>query len=354
MPPSMKTLGLWFVYLLGFATIASVSADDPSSDMITVKTELLAQAVMHAKSNMQEQDQLVENLMNGDIDALYSVAVDMNADTQCNATKEDTAQDDDDDDDKEEGKETKTDDQLTSMMIWHSLADGPAKHAPSALALGHSYKENKKRALQYFAQASSGSTSRRTAMEGQYNSGQVATELEEYSVALDFYRKCHANANAAAAAAATASEDASEEEEEDNFALEMSKKCKTEYKILSSEIRGERMMVKGGVTGVTNMFQVASLDGFPQSETPAFKFWSETVEQLKNYETTIRKAIEEGDMNMVMEGAEMLYDAQDNLDDLISTASGGDGMSQLQEYLVGKLNMLIKSMVRGHEGHDEF
>mmetsp|Transcript_32984 Transcript_32984/g.60467 ORF Transcript_32984/g.60467 Transcript_32984/m.60467 type:complete len:343 (+) Transcript_32984:50-1078(+) len=342
MPPSMKTLGVWFVSLLGFATIASSSVvaaeNDSSSQIVKVKTELLAQAILHAQTNMQESDQLIKNIMEGDIDALYSVAVDINA------HKEDTA-DDPADDANDEGKEPKNENRITSMMIWHELADGAAKHAPSALALGRSYETgNKTMALRYFAQASGDPSSRATRTEAQYGGGRAAAELEEYAGALDFYRKCHGNAAAA-------------EDEEDEVASETSEKCKMEYKILSSEIRGERMTPQGGVMGIVKMFGVASLDGFPKSGTPEFDFWTDAVAHLVNYQTVVQKGIEKGDLSMVMEGAESLLTAQDSLDDLRSTYGNGDGMSQLQDYLADRLNILIKSMVKGHEGfggHDEF
>jgi len=331
---SMKTLGLWFVYLLGFATIKSVAAEDTSSQIINVQTELLASAILHAKANMQEQDQLVQNLMKGDIDALYSVAADINA----------------------QEKDPKNANQITSMMMLHQLADGPAKHAPSALALGHSYERMNKQAnaLQYFAQASITSTSPREAMEAQYNGGLMASELEQFSRALDFYRKCQANA------AADADDTSEEEDGEDKITSEMSKKCKTEYKIISYEIRVEGKIAKGGVKGIIEMFPVASLDGFPASGTPQFKLWMEMAAHMENYEKIVRKAIEEGHMlDMVTDGDEALLTAQDLLDDLIETSGNGEGMSQLQEYLVARLNLLIEAMLKGHEGHgggghDEF
>ena len=79
---------------------------------------------------------------------------------------------------------------------------------------------------------------------------------------------------------------------------------------------------------------------------------------MENYENIVRKAIEEGHMmDMVTDGTEALLTAQDLLDDLISTSGNGEGMSQLQEYLAARLNLLIESMLKGHEGHgghDEF
>ena len=50
-------------------------------------------------------------------------------------------------------------------------------------------------------------------------------------------------------------------------------------------------------------------------------------------------------MDMVMDGTEALLTAQDLLDDLISTSGNGEGMSQLQEYLAARLNLLIVSPV---------
>lgn len=344
----MKTLGLWFVSLLGFATIASsvvAAENDSSSQVIKVKTELLAQAILHAQTNMQESDQLIKNIMEGDIDSLYSVAVDINAHKEDTA---DTTADNSDDDEDEDKEPTKNGNQITSMMIWHELADGAAKHAPSALALGRSYEtRNKAMALQYFAQASGDRSSRAARTEAQYGGGRAAAELKEYAAALDFYRKCHGNRNVAQ----------EEEDEDDEVISELSEKCRTEYKILSSDIRVEGLMPEGGVMGIIKMFGVASLDGFPKSGTPEFKFWTDTVDDLINYQTVVSTAIDKGDMSMVMEGAESLLTAQDSLDDLMSAFGHGDGMSQLQDYLADRLNVLIKTMVQGHqgpEGHDEF
>ena len=119
-------------YLLGLATLA-VLADQVPPISVTEKTnidpELYNKAVNHARSLGNDGQQLIQQLMEGDIDALYNIAQSLN----------------------------QNDDRITSVKLWHALADGPASHVLSAAALGFSYYEvDKEQALKYFVQASEG------------------------------------------------------------------------------------------------------------------------------------------------------------------------------------------------------
>ena len=126
----------WYVvyYLLGLATLITVLADQVPPISITEKTqidpELYNKAVNHARSLPSSDGQiLIQQLMEGNIDALYNIAQSLN----------------------------QHDDRLTSVKLWHALADGPASHVLSAAALGFSYYEvDKEQALKYFVQASEG------------------------------------------------------------------------------------------------------------------------------------------------------------------------------------------------------
>ena len=67
-------------------------------------------------SRPQEHQKLLDQLQDGNIDALYEVAGSLN-------------------------RRNSEDDRVTSVQLWHALADGPSTHIPSAMALGFSYAE---------------------------------------------------------------------------------------------------------------------------------------------------------------------------------------------------------------------
>mmetsp|Transcript_27885 Transcript_27885/g.59476 ORF Transcript_27885/g.59476 Transcript_27885/m.59476 type:complete len:165 (+) Transcript_27885:41-535(+) len=158
MLPVLLLLWLWCGYILGFVTLvittqpgalvaAAATADsspvpvDIDSSTQIIDPELYEKAIKYAKimainipidatQQQNDRNRLLQQLQEGNIEALYNVAQSLNS-------------------------RNAGDDRVTSVQLWHALADGPAAHVPSAAALGFSYAEvDKELALQYFIQAS--------------------------------------------------------------------------------------------------------------------------------------------------------------------------------------------------------
>jgi hypothetical protein len=121
---------------------------------------LFAKAMTHAKTmsitsdpthkqHMKQHQQLLEQLQSGNIEALYTVAQSLN-------------------------QRGVGDDRITSVQLWHALADGPAAHVPSAVALGFSYAEvDKELALKYFVQATEGKEDGGPHQAAAFNAGRL-------------------------------------------------------------------------------------------------------------------------------------------------------------------------------------
>ena len=165
------TLWLWIGFVFG--RLSCANAEEPESST-TIAPALFAKAVQHAKSlavttdpqykqHQKEHRKLLDELENGSVEALFTVAQSLN-------------------------KRNKGEDRITSVELWHALADG-ADHVPSAVALGFSYSEvDKELALKYFVQASNSDQGPHQA--SLYNAGRLFLELNEAASSLAYIRSC--------------------------------------------------------------------------------------------------------------------------------------------------------------------
>jgi len=290
----------WFVvyYLIGLATLAVV-ADQVPPISITEKTqidpELYNKAVNHARSlPSSEGQQLIQQLMEGNIDALYNIAQSLN----------------------------QNDDRLTSVKLWHALADGPAAHVLSAAALGFSYYEvDKEQALKYFVQASEGNGEDSGPHQPSlFNAGRLFLELNDPSSALAYIRSC-----------------ASCWKEYPKFCAGLTTTCKEAYNTLSNQIISETTSPPG-IQDAADMFLYSSLDDFPS--TKEFKLYDKGMQQLQQY-------AEQEDKK---KGVSHLLKSQKELTQLQSKAK--DKLSELQKYLLGIILTRIEVLLNT-DAHDE-
>lgn len=289
----------WYIvyYLLGLAI--TIQADQVPPISITEKTqidpELYNKAVNHARSLPSSEGQpLLQQLMEGDIDALYSIAQSLN----------------------------QHDNRLTSVKLWHALADGPASHVLSAAALGFSYSEvDKETALKYFVQASEGNgEDSRPHQPSLFNAGRLFLELNDPSSALAYIRAC-----------------ATCWLEYPKFCAGLTTTCKEAYSTLSNQIISETTSPPG-IQDAADMFLYSSLDDFPS--TKEFKLYDKGMLQLQKY-------AEQEDKK---KGNTHLLKAQKELTQLQSKAK--DILSELQNYLLGIILTRIEVLLNT-DAHDE-
>ena len=297
----LKMLSIkWCVvyYLLGLATLA-VLADQVPPISITEKTlidpELYNMAVNHARSLPSSEGQLlIQQLMEGNIDALYNIAQSLN----------------------------QHDDRLTSVKLWHALSDGPAAHVLSAAALGFSYYEvDKEQALKYFVQASEGNgEDSGPHQQSLFNAGRLFLELNDPSSALAYIRSC-----------------AICWREYPKFCAGLTTTCKEAYITLTTQIISETTSPPG-IQDAADMFLYSSLDDFPS--TKEFKLYDKGMQQLQNY-------AEQEDKK---KGVSHLLKAQKELTQLQNKAK--DILSELQHYLLGIILTRIEVLLNT-DAHDE-
>lgn len=152
----LSLLRLW----IGFAEPILIDPDLFAKAITHAKTELDVVVDPQHKEHPKQHQQLLEELQNGSVEALYTVAQSLN-------------------------KRNVGDDRITSVQLWHALADG-ADHVPSAVALGFSYAEvDKELALNYFVQASNGD-GEGPHQASLYNAGRLLLELNEAASSLAY------------------------------------------------------------------------------------------------------------------------------------------------------------------------
>lgn len=174
----------------------------------------------------QEHQKLLDQLQEGNIDALYEVAGSLN-------------------------RRNSEDDRITSVQLWHALADGPSAHVPSAMALGFSYAEvDKELALQYFVQASAGKEGGGPNQAALFNAGRLFLELNDAASSLAHIRGC-----------ATLGEKYPEYASE-----QLSETCREAYGTLSTQLQLETT-IPPGIEDAISLFLYASIDDYPQENT---------------------------------------------------------------------------------------
>lgn len=309
-------IALWFYIGFVFGRL-SFAAGQPKTvpNSPIIEPELFAKAVDHAKTmavttdpqykqHQKEHQQLLEELRNGSVEALYSVAQSLN-------------------------NRNVGDDRITSVQLWHALADG-ADHVASAVALGFSYAEvDKELALQYFVQASNGND------EGPhqaslYNAGRLFLELNDAASSLAYIRAC-ANVDKTYPAYETPSQ---------------TKTCKEAYELLSNQIMTK---TAPGIEDAADLFLYASIDDFPQENTKEFTKWSKAMELLQTYASLMQK--EDGttvDANKKAKAfMTYLISAQEELLSLHKSKKLSELQNYLLDIILGRIQVLVTSTETG-------
>lgn len=303
-------LALWFY--IGFVVgRLSCAAAQPITNAPIIDPELFAKAVDHAKTlavttdpkykqHQKQHQQLLEELRNGSVEALYTVAQSLN-------------------------KRNVGEDRITSVQLWHHLAD-EADHVPSAVALGFSYAEvDKELALKYFVQASNGD-GEGPHQSSLYNAGRLLLELNEAAMALAYIRSC-----------------ASVEKKYPGYATPaQTQTCKEAYELLSNQIMTK---TTPGIEDATEMFLYASINDFPEANTNEFTKWTKALEFLEMYAALVRE--EDGaagdDANKKARAfVTYLLSAQEQL---LSLQKSSKKLSELQNYLIGIILGRIQVLV---------
>ena len=328
MLPVLLLLWAWCGYIIGFVTITLtqpvLAADQSSSPSSIVEPtyidpELYNKALIHARSMPNDNDGqlLVQQLEEGNIEALYSVAQSLNV-------------------------RNSGDDRITSVQLWHVLADGPSSHVLSAVALGFSYAEvDKKLALQYFIQASRGKERDGDDIDEDsgphqgalFNAGRLFLEYaNDASSSLAYIRACANLSN-----------------EYPRYSTpQLSTTCTEAYNTLSSQIQSETISPPG-IQEAAEMFMYASIKEFPLPNTKEFAMYQRGMEYLDMYAALIRGDDEDqgkdiGDKKK--KGQTYLLAAQKELEKLQNKSS--DKMSKLQSYLLniilGRVQLLMTAM----------
>lgn len=286
------------------------------TDSTQIDPELFAKAITHAKTmsitndpshrqHMKQHEQLLEQLKSGNIEALYTVAQSLNS-------------------------RGAGDDRITSVQLWHALADGPAAHVPSAVALGFSYAEvDKELALKYFVQATEGKEDGGPHQAAAFNAGRLFLELNDAASSLAYIRAC-ANVEKQFPAYATP---------------QLTQTCKDAYQTLSTQIRQEKTSPPG-IEDAAEMFLYSSIDDFPKPNSKEFNIYQRAMEYLDMYAKMVREGTASGGMSGSKKGQTYLLAAQQELDSLKSGYEGK--MSELQVYLIdiilGRIQIILAAM----------
>jgi hypothetical protein len=305
---------------MGFISnvMSQSSVSDTSSALIA--PELFAKAVTHAKTmgitndpshkqHIKQHEQLLEELQSGSIEALYTVAQSLN-------------------------QRGAGDDRITSVQLWHALADG-ASHVPSAVALGFSYAEvDKELALKYFVQAAEGKEDGGPHQAAAFNAGRLFLELNDAASSLAYIRAC-ANVYKQFPAYAT---------------TQLTNTCKEAYETLSHQIQQEKTSPPG-IEDAAEMFLYSSIDEFPIPNSKEFNIWTRAMEFLEMYASLVREGNAQGGISGAKKGQTYLLAAQAELDNLRKGYE--KKMSELQKYLIdiilGRIQFLMTAMEAGDE-----
>mmetsp|Transcript_40190 Transcript_40190/g.45737 ORF Transcript_40190/g.45737 Transcript_40190/m.45737 type:complete len:275 (+) Transcript_40190:39-863(+) len=226
---------MWPILLL----VAVLILGMVSSQKIGIPAELLAKALNHAAASDGTQSKLVQNLRNGDIDSLYGVAKSMHSEN----------------------------DPITSVLIWHQLADSSAHHIPSMVALGFAYSEgDKPQAIKYFVQAGEDGPHQGAL----YNAGRLFAEIGEITQALAYIRY---SANLG-----------KDEKTAMYAASRLSETAAKAYHILSDQIL--KMIDELSLQQMIDIFPYSNINDIPIAGGEVDKIWKSAIESLQAFTRT--------------------------------------------------------------------
>jgi tetratricopeptide (TPR) repeat protein len=149
-------------------------------------------------------------------------------------------------------------DPLTSVKIWHSLAD--SEHVLSQVALGFAYAESDRPlAIAYFVQAGENGPHQAAL----YNAGRLLAEQHDYTKALAYTRAAATLANT-----------------NPTFAtLQLTNTSQEAYEALSKQI----MTIPNlSLQDVADMFLYANISDFPAPNSKQEKVWRKAMQSLQN------------------------------------------------------------------------
>mmetsp|Transcript_35760 Transcript_35760/g.86517 ORF Transcript_35760/g.86517 Transcript_35760/m.86517 type:complete len:283 (-) Transcript_35760:20-868(-) len=235
----MKIVNLLLYYILLLIALGQIShADDESDDnSAKISATLLATALNHAVQSGLGED-LVQKVYDKDVGALYQVAKSMYANPR--------RQNNVDENDK-----------LSSVQIFHALADGKEHHILSMVQLGFAYaEEDKSQAIQYFVQAGEDGPHQASL----YNAGRLFAEEGEFAAALGYMR--------AAISLSTGAK--------------MTETARAGYNSLNNQLQ----QVELGLNEMVSMFPYADLNDFPQQGSKADKLWNEAMALFESFGKT--------------------------------------------------------------------
>ena len=207
-----------------------------------VPAELVAKALNYvaarSHASLDTAESIVASIQSGSVDALYDVAKEMNANG--------------------------VEDKLTSIQIFHALAD--AHHILSMVQLGHTYSvEDKQQAIKYFVQAGEDGPHQASL----YNAGELFLE----TVPVDYVRSM-----AYIRSAATLADD----KHTAMYAKpQMTETATKAYHDLSRALKGA--VRDGGVLSLEekmNLFAYASIRDYPQPNSKGDKLLSGAMDKI--------------------------------------------------------------------------
>jgi tetratricopeptide (TPR) repeat protein len=243
-------LGVLFVVLLSDVTntrisVVAAAADTSKDNKPQVPIHALQKAIQYVTQTVaddQKRLRTIQELDEGNVHTLYEIAKEMN--------RNDSA-----------------DDTLTSMELWHALAD--SDHILSQVALGFAYAENdKSRAIAYFVQAGEDGPHQASL----YNAGRLLAEQEDFVKALAYLRAAYTLA-----------------ESHSKYATDhLTETSRYAYERLSEQLVAlmqESLTTKGSILSiqqVADMFLYANINDFPMPASKEEKTWQAAMEALQS------------------------------------------------------------------------
>ncbi|KAL3940363.1 MAG: hypothetical protein SGBAC_005091 [Bacillariaceae sp.] len=232
--------------LLALAQISS-HATTESGHTSKIPATLLATALNYAVQAALGEE-MVQQLYDKDVGALYQVAKSMYAHPR-----------------RQDSNVDNENDKLSSVQIFHALADGTEHHILSMVQLGLAYaEEDKSQAIRYFVQAGEDGPHQASL----YNAGRLFAEEGEFAAALGYMR---------AAISLSESNPAYTSDK-------MTETARAGYNSLANQLQ----QVELGLTEMVNMFPYAGdlTNDFPQQGSKADKLWNDAMTLLESFGKT--------------------------------------------------------------------
>jgi len=274
-----------------------------------VPAELTAKALNHVATasyaSADTAEAIISSLQSGSVDTLYNVAKAMNS------------------------SPSSEDDKLSSIQIFHALADGPSHHILSMVQLGHTYAvADKPQALKYFVQAGEDGPHQASL----YNAGRLFLEVEavEHDRALAYIR-----------AAATLADD----KDTAMYAKQqMADKAAAAYhdlsKMLASSVQAGRLTFEE----MMNLFPYASIANHPKPNSKGDKLWNGAMKKIAEFMNQTKKA------RGASADIRALESARNDLTQLQELGRNKDYLSALQIELIAAI---LNETLRIIQGRDE-